>query len=174
MYENTMKLRSGLNFTFPTPIEISKIEITDEIVLAALERNEIHNDLYEAVWPAFDQWLWLSLGKELNEWKRSVKSWINRYDVLSHPGMPVHTHRGSQLSAIVVIESGTGGEITFQDPRGFAGRGYDDKFAGMFNDIVYQPEQGDVIVFPSYIYHGVRPTKGLRITAAFDCFLFKE
>lgn len=169
-----MTLNWGTNFLFPTLITKSNIEITDEIVEQALGFGEVTDDLYEQVMEGFEHHLEQSLGKETSDWHHyQIKSWINKYDK-GHAGMEMHTHAGSHLSAIAIIESGWGGEIVFQDPRNFASRGYDMKFRPLFDNLVYQPEQGDLLVFPSFLYHSVRPVNMLRVSAAFDMYLYSD
>ena len=167
-----MTLNWGTNFLFPTLVTKSNIEITDNIVHQAMGFNEITDDLYEQVLEGFDHHLEQSLDKTTADWDHyKISSWINKYDK-SHVGMEMHTHAGPHLSAIAIIESGLGGEIVFQDPRNFASRGYDMKFRPLFDSLVYQPEQGDLLVFPSFLYHGVRPVNQLRVSGAFDMYLY--
>ena len=174
MSENTMTLNVGLNLLYPTVISKSKIILDDDkVLMPAIERNEITDTLKEIMEMEFDDYL-ASQGMNLDDWGHyQLKSWVNKYEH-GHPGMEAHTHAGSHLSAIVILEAGEGGEIVFYDPRGFASRGYDLRFRPMFEPTVYQPEQGDVLIIPSFLYHSVRPTKQLRLSAAFDLYLYND
>ena len=169
-----MTLNSGLNLLYPTIVSKSRLILDeDKMILPALERNEISDTLKEVMVDEFDDYL-SHMGKSLSDWHHyQVKSWINKYEH-GAPGMEAHTHAGSHLSAIVILEAGTGGEIVFYDPRNFASRGYDLQFRPMFEPTVYHPKQGDVLIFPSFLYHGVRPTQHLRVSAAFDLYLFND
>ena len=88
-------------------------------------------------------------------------------DYLSHMGKSLSDWHHYQVKSWV-------NKYVFYDPRNFASRGYDLQFRPMFEPTVYHPKQGDVLVFPSFLYHGVRPTQHLRVSAAFDLYLFND
>ena len=169
-----MTLNAGLNLLYPTAVSKSRIILDeDKMLLPAFEKNEVSDSLKEIMVEEFDDYL-THFGKTLNDWHHyQVKSWVNKYEH-GAPGMEAHTHAGSHLSAIVILEAGSGGEIVFYDPRNFASRGYDLQFRSMFEPTVYHPKQGDVIIFPSFLYHSVRATQHLRISAAFDLYLYND
>jgi len=165
-----MKLNAGLNRLWSTPCKLDNIQIKDEYLNSALT-NEVHSELLSQVESVFDDYLKESLNLGLNNWKHKIQSWVNLYE---NNGMEYHTHHGSQISAVYYLMNEGGGEITFHDPRHFAARGYDMKFRKLFEPLVHNPMAGEIIVFPSYLYHTVRPAKGKRISIPFDLFLFDD
>ena len=89
--------------------------------------------------------------------------------------MPYHNHRGSQLSLVyyVLSEKTETGSIHFTDPRHNANRGYDMKFLPWFEGLKLTVETGDLVVFPSFLYHYVSTYLGnVRIAIPVDLFLF--
>jgi hypothetical protein len=166
-----MKLNLGTNFLFPTAVTITKFDITDNIVEQAIGFGEITDDLQQQVVKGFDEHLKSTLDKTTSDWYHyRLQSWVNKYEK-GHAGMEMHTHAGAQLSAIAILEAGRGGELVFQDPRSFASRGYDLNFRPLFNNFTYEGNQGDLIIFPSFLYHSVRPVNMFRVSAAFDMYL---
>lgn len=127
--------------------------------------------------PAFDEFLKLSLDKSLNDWKGySLNGWLagsgKNYSV------SLHNHPGSQLSAVFYLmceDMDQGGEITFTDPRHNANRGYDPSFNEWFAPLIITPKSGDILVFPSYLYHQVSTYKSnLRLAIPIDLFLYTD
>lgn len=167
-----MKLNAGSNKLFPTDVTLDTIDIKQEYIDSALQ-SEVHPDLRSEVINIWDNYISTTLpGKSLSDWGYKTEEWVNIYH---RNEMEYHTHSGAQISTVVYIESPScGGEITFYDPRGFAARGYDMNFRPLFNPIAHTPSQGDVVTFPSFVYHSVRPVEGLRISIAFDLFLFED
>ena len=166
-----MRLNAGLNNLFPTQVTLSQINIRQEHIDEALQGN-VHPDIKEAVVDAWDNYLTTVVGKPLSDWKYKTQEWVNIYH---RNEMEYHTHNGAHISTVVYIENqDIGGEITFYDPRNFAARGYDMSFRHLFDSITHMPKSGDVVTFPAFIYHAVRPAEGLRISAAFDLFLFND
>jgi hypothetical protein len=167
-----MSLNAGLNNLYPTQIQLEKIPVKQEYINSALQQ-EVCPELRKMVVEGWDKYIQSILpGKKLSDWKFESQEWINIY---RSEEMEYHTHSGSQLSTVVYLENdGEGGEITFYDPRGFAARGYDLSFRPLFNPTDYMPDTGDILTFPSYMYHSVRPAKGLRISVVFDLFLYNK
>lgn len=64
-----------------------------------------------------------------------------------------HNHKGSMLTGIIYIDI-PGGDIELHDPRSNANRRMG-KVAksGHFDPITLSPKTGDVVIFPSYVYH---------------------
>lgn len=167
-----MMLNLGTNNLYSTPIYLDNFVVKQEYVDSAMLK-EIHSDLNELVLGFFDKYIQSILPNEdINSWKYKMESWINTFHLNE---MEYHTHNGASLSAVVyVLNEAEGGEITFYDPRSFAARGYDMKFRPLFDPISYKPKAGDIVIFPSFLYHSVKPTKGLRISIPFDLFLFDD
>lgn len=167
-----MKLNVGRNDLYSTTVQLERIDVLQKYVDSALQ-NVVHTDLKNKTVALFDKYIQTTLPEyKLSDWKHKVDSWVNRFN---QDEMEYHTHNGAMLSAVVyLINESDGGDITFYDPRHFAARGYDLKFRSLFDPIRYKPEAGDVLIFPSYLYHAVSSTRGLRISIPFDLYLFNN
>jgi hypothetical protein len=86
-----------------------------------------------------------------------------------------HNHRGAQISAVFYLlceDHNKGGNIAFTDPRQNANRGYDENFTPWFNDEILKVKSGDIVVFPSFLYHFVSTYRGsMRLAMPVDLFL---
>jgi uncharacterized protein (TIGR02466 family) len=163
-----MKLNAGLNNLYPTTVSLDNITVIQEYIDLAITL-EIHSDLYKLATSIFDNYIQATLPETIDSWDYKIDGWINCYQ---QNEMEYHTHSGAALSTVIyLMNDADGGEITFYDPRHFAARGYDMRFRPLFDPISYKPKTGEVITFPSYLYHAVKPTKGFRISAAFDLYL---
>lgn len=167
-----MKLNVGLNNLYPTQVTLDQIKIKQEHIDESLQ-GKVHPELREKVIETWDNYIKTVLpGKSLSDWQYKTQEWVNIYH---RNEMEYHTHNGAHLSTVVYVENqDVGGEITFYDPRSFAARGYDMSFRPLFQPISHMPESGDIVTFPAFIYHAVRPAEGLRISIAFDLFLFND
>lgn len=128
----------------------------------------------EAILPAFNSFLRNTLGKELEDWASyRTHGWLagtgNDYSI------NYHNHSGAQLSAVFYLlceEQDSGGQITFTDPRQNANRGYDSNFSEWFKHLSFTPKSGDIVVFPSFLYHFVSIYQGnIRLAIPVDLFL---
>ncbi len=85
-----------------------------------------------------------------------------------------HNHAGSALSMIFYFHVQNGGDLVFHDPRMNANRGYspDYREALQLKDLRWSPNSGDVVLFPSFLFHSVLPSRGMsnRIAIAIDFF----
>lgn len=129
------------------------------------------------VYPAFDSFLNDTLGKSINNWKSyKTHGWITGYS--SGYSLTHHNHRGSQLSAVFYLmcdSQDKGGQIVFTDPRQNANRGFDSTFQEWFKPLEIMPQNGDIVVFPSYLYHFVTTYQSnIRIALPVDLFLFNS
>jgi uncharacterized protein (TIGR02466 family) len=113
-------------------------------------------------------------------WKTNAWANVNRR---SH-GNEFHTHPGAYWSGTYYVDDGgigadhaLGGEFEMQDPRGVAPAMYapllgfavpGGQSAGA-SELIY-PESGQMVLFPSWLLHAVRPYRGERerISVAFN------
>jgi len=156
---------------FNPPSDYSKINVLDN------QATEIQQFLYGEVLPSFEEFCDLSLNKTLSDWTGyRVNGWLTGSS--KDYSMQLHNHSGSQFSAVFYLlceEQEMGGEIVFTDPRQNANRGYDSKFSNWFEPLKITPKSGDILVFPSYLYHTVLTYhSNLRLAMPVDCFLFAD
>lgn len=138
------------------------------------QSEEIKRFKSEVVLPAFDTFLQETLGKKIEDWKSyDMHGWITGTG--KDYSLNFHNHRGAQLSAVFYLlceEQDRGGVITFTDPRMNANRGYDEAFVPWFEPKVLIPKSGDIVVFPSFLYHFVTTYQSnIRIAVPVDLFL---
>lgn len=70
-----------------------------------------------------------------------------------------HCHPYSFLTGIVYLTPQNTGLI-LHDPRPNAERGYPRQFFAEFDDHTIVPKMGDVVLFPSYVYHSTMVHNG--------------
>eukprot|EP00043_Microstomoeca_roanoka_P002265 m.37358 g.37358 ORF g.37358 m.37358 type:complete len:287 (-) comp11374_c0_seq4:81-941(-) len=78
-------------------------------------------------------------------------------------GHPQHTHPNNMISGVFYVKvPDCAGPIVFSDPRG--------PYPGLDGTIVVHPQEGDIIIFPSWLPHEVMATacKDSRISIAFN------
>ncbi len=113
----------------------------------------------EIVMPCFDRYLKEVYNIELKNYPHSfLRGWVAGY--ANGYFMVNHNHSGSHLSAVFYLlaeEDNSGGEIIFEDPRVNANRGYPTEMLTHFKALSHQPKTGDLVVFPSFLYHCVSP-----------------
>lgn len=170
MSENTMKLSAGYNNCWPSVISNSTFEVESEMIDKAMV-GEVHESIHEIAISQFKAYLNEVLDVPWSVYKsHKLTSWVNRYD---NTEMEYHSHHGDHLSAIFYLVA-KGGDIVFHDPRFFAARGYDKTFRPNFAPRVHTPKAGDLLVFPSFIYHTVRPSDQFRISVPVDLCLYMD
>lgn len=114
------------------------------------------------------------------DWK--INSWANVNQ--SGHGNEFHTHPGAYWSGSYYVDDGgvfdnpaLGGEFELQDPRGVAPAMYAPLLAinvpggqSVGASELVRPKAGMMIIFPSWLSHGVRPYtgNGTRISIAFN------
>ncbi len=156
---------------FNPPSDYSKINILES------QATEVQEFLHGEVLPSFEEFCNLTLNKNLADWTDyRVSGWITGSS--KDYSMQLHNHSGSQFSAVFYLlceELDKGGEIVFTDPRQNANRGYDSKFESWFEPLKITPKSGDILVFPSYLYHTVLTYQSnLRLVMPVDCFMFAD
>lgn len=128
----------------------------------------------DVIYPSFNGFLEATLGKSVSSWGgHRMHGWLtgsgNDYS------LGYHNHRGAQVSAVFYLlceEQDAGGVITFTDPRMNANRGYDESFIPWFKDLSITPKSGDIVVFPSFLYHFVSTYhSSMRLAMPIDLFL---
>lgn len=189
-------MEHGINNLWPTPVLYEQVEdkdlldrFTQELLLTTdlaappsdFQKYDVLRDGSEVVQefkqkviiPAFEKYLQEINGKTLADYgDYRLRSWITGtgygYTI------PVHNHSGSALSAVFYIlceEQDKGGQLHMLDPRPNANRGYDESFKHLFKPKVLTPKTGDVIIFPSFMYHNTLPFMGkLRLAMPVDFF----
>jgi len=91
--------------------------------------------------------------------------------VSNHNNIRGHQHSGSVVSGIFYIRAPKGGDLILSDPRSNAVRGYPDPFKHYFKEQIITPKDGDIIIFPSYLWHEVNGDNDEpRISMPFDTF----
>jgi hypothetical protein len=182
----------GINLLYPTPVYLSKItEEQCNIILSDCLINEnlssprsddtsnvinFSPTLKKLAEEKFSEYLYEVFKVDLSEYKHSFKAWLT-----GNQGgyfMDTHNHSGSPFVSVFYVlseQEKVGGELVMTDPRPNANRGYFDEFIKPFSPTIFQPSTGDVIIFPGYLYHQVRPFHSkLRIAIPVDLFIPNE
>ncbi len=121
--------------------------------------------------------------------KRTEIPWkVNAWANLNAPGdsNEMHTHAGSYWSGAYYVDDGSdgtdpvGGEFEILDPRGVAPIMYAPHLKIAINSCLtaglsewVQPKTGQILLFPAWLFHGVRPYRGrrTRLSIAFNLCL---
>ncbi len=121
--------------------------------------------------------------------KRTEIPWrVNAWANLNEAGNAneMHTHAGAYWSGAYYVDTGetegapTGGEFEILDPRGVTPIMYAPHLKIAINSCLsaglseyLKPRAGQIFLFPSWLYHGVRPYLGARtrISVAFNLCL---
>jgi len=156
---------------FNPPTDINKINILED------KSEEVQNFVNKVIKPAFEEFLKSSLNLSLDNWKGyRLNGWLTGSG--KNYSMSQHNHAGAQISSVFYLlceDLNNGGKIVFTDPRQNANRGFDSKFLNWFAPLEITPKSGDVVVFPSYLYHFVETYQNnLRLALPVDCFLFAD
>ncbi len=149
--------------------DFSNINVLDDEseIIQSFNNNEVI--------PLFDNFLKESLGKGISCWEDyRLKGWLTGTG--KNYGSHLHNHKGCNISAVFYIfceEVDVGGQIYFTDPRQNSNRGYDNQFSPWFEPLSFTPKSGDVVIFPSFLYHYVATYRGnIRIAMPVDLFLY--
>jgi uncharacterized protein (TIGR02466 family) len=136
---------------------------TDKSVLEKPEFATLRSLVDEAVASAF-----LEMGRQ--DQKYELESWINLHE---RGGFNfLHVHEGSYLSGCLYLSVPPGsGNLIFRDPRPGVLHGYlKGAVANGYRDMSLRPENGLLVLFPSWLEHFVEPhgSDAPRITIAFN------
>ena len=165
------ELNNGFSEIFPTTVLKRKVHITDDIIESTLQK-EISDDVKDIFFNVFNEYLNTIIKKSIYNFSDyHIVPWINLYD---NNKMNFHTHAGTQLSSVLYLSDCNEGSINFHDPRFYASRGYSLSYNNMFDTLKYSPKQGDIIVFPSFLYHDTDIVKGNKICIAADLITEEE
>jgi hypothetical protein len=185
----------GFNNLWPTVI--LQDEITDKLLLeevtnytilkynqnnnvsAVMKGENLFNDnyydkfKYQIVLPTFQKYLQKTSSINLNECKYDLRAWLTGYGVSY--SMPKHNHSGSHLSAVFYLlseDKHLGGSLVINDPRFNANRAYTPEFKKWFEKEIFLPKTGDILIFPSFVYHSVDTYYGkLRLAMPVDLII---
>lgn len=115
----------------------------------------------------------VQFGPQIANQVQSERAWIcgsgpNYY-------MRSHNHANSTISTVFYFQVNKSGPLIFHDPRVNANRGYGSEFQDILNlrEFTWTPSTGDIIMFPSYMYHSVLPHReaDYRVAVALDFFM---
>ena len=190
-------MKHGLNNLWPTQVMFENVKneklleetIQDILLTANLEipqsdfqQHDILADgsaiiqefRKEIVEPMFDTYLKQVIGVGLDNFN---EYWIRSWLAGTSAGYKIdpHNHTGASISAVFYLlceEVGAGGELVLMDPRTNANRGYTKSFSPLFSPKSILPKTGDVLIFPSFVYHYSTMFEGkLRLAMPVDLFL---
>jgi len=191
-----MILNKGLNNLWPTPVLYDKIEpsVYEKVLNQAMQmdlslppsdfENGWYNDHLKVlegtvILPMMDSYMKEAFGVSVYDYKSwRMKKWLTG----SHPthqtgyAMQPHNHMGAKISAVLYLlaEGDETGSIVFVDPRTNANRGYDEHFSKHFDFLKHEPKSGDIVIFPSFLWHYVYPTfSNLRLAMPMDLYLYE-
>jgi uncharacterized protein (TIGR02466 family) len=129
--------------------------------------------IYEAIKKHVDIYFYELLRAEKDIEIYITQSWINK----SAPGdyHQVHTHPNSFISGTFYYKTNANaGQLTFADPK-YTPLEYRKQEHTAFNSNLWKviPSEYDLILFPSYILHGVgiNNSSGTRLSLAFNTYL---
>lgn len=170
--EDNEILDSAINFLLMNKESLVGKESMDDSILELSELSRLKKELFI---PSFDKYLKQTLNKNIDDWSgNKINGWLVAYE--QGRSLNYHNHRGSQLSSVLYLicdETDKGGEIVFTDPRQNANRGYDTKFQDWFTPLKMKPKCGQLVVFPSFLYHYVTTYQSnIRLALPADCFLY--
>jgi hypothetical protein len=192
-------MNKGMNHLWPTKLLYESIKdssLLDSVVQEIFSKYDMNNppsDYYgglfddcgpamlqfkkQVVIPTFEKYLKEAHNSTLADYKEyNFKSWITGTG--KGYNMIYHNHSGAAFSAVFYLlaeDTRSGGDIVFSDPRHNANRGYAGALTKEFENVFHTPATGDIVVFPSFLYHYVNPYySNLRIAMPVDLFLYYD
>lgn len=179
MSKNTTKKKLDTGFVdlWPTTVLVDRFDVSDRMIELAMVLKA-DPTLEELVLNLAVRYIEEVVGVSASAYSILAEPDVRRTlqnSTVSVPGeMPFHQHARTHLTAICYIQTTPGeGKLLLHDPRHNAARGYDHRFQHLFNPVELEPTPGDVILFPSFLYHSVTPANNLRLVVPFDVFLNK-
>jgi hypothetical protein len=139
------------------------------------DSEAVKNFKENVVLPAFNDFLVDTTDRDISMWAGyKMHGWMAGTG--QDYSINYHNHRGAQISAVFYLlceEQNAGGQISFTDPRQNSNRGYDQSFEHWFKHLTMVPKSGDLLVFPSFLYHFVSTYHGnIRLAIPVDLFLY--
>jgi hypothetical protein len=151
----------------------SSVDVTSEDYFLFDMKNEVINNFKEECLCYFEKYLQLiDVQEPIENFK--LKAWTRGFKN-KNSSLLYHNHNNSLVSAIFYIlvdNFDSGGELIFHDPRINANRGYSkNSFQKKFENVNFKPKTGDLLIFPSFLYHHVEKNSGTtRILVSVDLF----
>lgn len=186
-------LQTGVNNLWSTPISYHSINPrhyvdllndalqvdldTDQLAeIAGFDTPNVNKFEKEVIEPLFEQYLNINYNVSLKDYEQYFfQKWVGKGNAEVY-ATHHHNHRGSIVSAVFypLADPTDPGPIVFIDPRTNANRGYyGEQFKAHFGDVIHRPVAGDLLIFPSHVWHYVYPSSSLRIAIPFDLFVGK-
>lgn len=174
-----LKLRDELTEDILNNIDLysnNSVEMQDNSIFN-IKRKIINRFKKELVLPVFHEYLKI-LEVDVSNYEIFVKGWLT--DQKTRYSLNYHNHKGASISAVFYPFIGeknnsSGGEIVFYDPRSNANRGYVNNFSKLFEPKVFFPSTGDILIFPSFLYHNVNTYfSTMRLAIAVDYFTNRD
>jgi hypothetical protein len=107
---------------------------------------------------------------ESSNYTKIVNGWIS-----SNGDISKHNHAGSHFTGVFFLMADNKDSIGFTDPRTNANRGYPRELQFAHDDLVFTPNSGDCLIFPSFLYHYVKAnTDKLKLCVAVDLTLVNK
>jgi hypothetical protein len=188
---------NGLNLLYPTPVyktHMTQSQCDELLNWYLCNADRVHDDNHDdyelvrnnifingdeeisnfktVVNEKFSEFFKIALNDDINKYTTNYIGWFVR--TIDSGFMAPHNHSGAHFVSVFYIYSDEmcGGDIVLQDPRVNANRGYLPKHLEGFQDIRYSPKTGDVLIFPAYLYHYVKPnTCKMRIAVPVDLYV---
>lgn len=92
----------------------------------------------------------------------------------NHSSIVMHEHSGAVISGVFYLHI-PNGELRLFDPRMNAERGYPGKYKNYFEPMFVTPKSGDIVMFPSFVWHDVRTENPQqRIIMPFDVYVDED
>jgi len=150
---------------------ISNSKESQDASIFDIDRPIIQKFKNELVIPIAQEYLKI-IDVSLENYEIGVRGWLTGQ--LPYYSLGYHNHKSSFISAIFypfIGEDTSGGQVVFHDPRTNANRGYVNNFSKLFEHKSFSPSTGDILVFPSFLYHHVNTYfSKMRIGIAVDYF----
>ena len=108
---------------------------------------------------------------DLDDLDYYVKTFLVTNEI--HTRTTLHNHQGAFISGVVYINvDEDSGALIMHDPRFNACRSQPPEITKMFQPVEILPKSGDIIIFPSFVYHETHISKSSvpRILIPFDVY----